>query len=491
MRKIKMTPLDAYELLHKGTIAFSDIEQNGINIDVPYCEKQKKIIQRKIEYFTKKLDSFSEMKKWKEVYGKKFNINSNPQLAEILYKHFNYKTDILTKTGKMSTSETALLSIKGGAPEIVEQLIEIRKLKKCKNTYLEGFLREQVNGIMHPSSNLNKVVTYRSSTKDPNFQNIPIRDPDMKRLLRRAFIPPKDYLVCEIDYSGAEVRVAACYHKDPEMINEINDKKRDMHRDLASKCFLLDPDGGNSGTRAGGKNFVFSQFYGDYFVNGAKYLWGLIDSQNLHTKDIPLKKHLRNKGIKNLNQFTNHLETVEKYLWKEKFPVYDKWKTKQLKAYSKNGYIELLTGFKIEALLTKNEVINWPVQGAAFHCLLWSLIELNNIFKTDGLKSYISGQIHDSIFMYIHPDEINDVLPLVRYVMTEKIREHWDWITVPLDIDIEVSPINESWYYKKEVHKQKCKGCHSNYMYKDTNEDIHIYECPICKSKHKKQRRKN
>jgi DNA polymerase-1 len=490
MKKMKVTNLDAYELLHKGTLAFSDIEQNGINIDVPYCERQKKGIQRKIDYFTKKLDLFPEMKKWKKIYGKKFNINSDTQLAKILYTHYSYKTDILTKTGKMSTSEEALLSIKGGAPEIVESLIDIRKLKKSRNTYLQGFITEQVDGVMHPSFDLNKVVTYRSSSQNPNFQNIPIRDPEMKKLLRSAIIPPKDYLLCEIDYSQAEIRMATCYHKDPEMVKEIKDKERDMHRDIAIKCFCLDNDGWNSGTRAAGKSFIFAQFYGDYYVNCANNLWGLIDGQNLHTKNIPMKKHLKNEGIKNINDFTNHIQKVERYFWKKKFKIYDAWKQKQLKKYDKTGYIELLTGFRIEALLSKNEVINWPIQGAAFHCLLWSIIELNNIFKAKEYKSYISGQIHDSIFMYIHPDEINVILPLVRYIMTEKIREHWKWIFVPLDIDIEISPLNKSWYHKKEVGKYDCYVCHSEYMYKDTNEKEEIYTCPVCGSIHKENKGK-
>ncbi len=478
---------EAYQLLHDGALALADIESNGIYIDVPYCLKQQKIIQKKINKYTEQLSTFPEMKKWKSLYKNDFKIGSNPQLGKVLYEHFGYETDILTASGNPSTSEQALLSIKGGAPEIVNKLIQIRKLTKAKNTYLDNFIKEQVNGIMHPSYNLNTVVTFRSSSSNPNFQNIPVRNPEMSKLLRRAIIPPKGYILAEIDYSGAEVRVATCYHKDPEMIKEINDSERDMHRDMAIKCYMLDDDGWNKNTRFASKNgFVFPVFYGDWYGSCAKQMWAFIESMQLETKGVPLKKHLRKKGIKNLKQFTEHLKKVEKYFWKEKFPVYAKWKKTHLAEYNKNGYVDFLTGFRIEALLKDNDVISYPVQGAAFHCLLWSVIQLNRQSKEKGFKSFISGQIHDSIFMYIHPDELNDVLPLVRHIMTRKIRDHYKWLIVPLEIEIELSPVDASWYMKKEVFKHKCKGCFSEWMYKikiENSNDI-LFECPVCGDKH-------
>ncbi len=481
--------LQAYQLLHKGSLALADVEANGIYIDVPYCLKQQKVIQRRIDKYTKQLDTFPEMKKWKSLYKNNFKIGSNPQLGKVLYEHFNYETDILTATGKPSTSEEAMLSIKGGAPEIVNKLITIRKLTKAKNTYLNNFIKEQVNGIMHPFFNLHTVVTFRSSSSAISFQIIPVRHPETKKLLRRAIVPPKGFILAEIDYTGAEVRVATCYHKDPNMIKEINDPDRDMHKDMAIKCYMLDEDGWNKNTRFASKNgFVFPEFYGDWYKSCADQMWSFIESLKLETKGIPLKKHLRKKGIKNLKQFTDHMQEVESYFWKKKFPVYDKWKQKHLKNYYKNGYIDFLTGFRIEALLKDNDVINYPVQGAAFHCLLWSLIELNKELKKRGYRSFISGQIHDSIFMYIHPEELNDVLPLVRYIMTEKIREYYKWLIVPMEIEIELSPVDGSWFLKKEVHPQKCKDCFSNYMYKNKIENTNkiLSQCPVCGGSYEK-----
>ena len=51
----------------------------------------------------------------------------------------------------------------------------MRKLKKVRDTYLDAFLREQVDGYLHPFFSLHTVKTFRSSSERINFQNIPKR----------------------------------------------------------------------------------------------------------------------------------------------------------------------------------------------------------------------------------------------------------------------------------------------------------------------------
>jgi hypothetical protein len=38
--------------------------------------------------------------------------------------------------------------------------------------------------------------------------------------------------------------------------------------------------------------------------------------------------------------------------------------------------------------------------------------------------------------------------------MCYDIKEHWKWITVPLDVDVDVSPVDCSWAEKKP-YKEK------------------------------------
>jgi DNA polymerase-1 len=93
----------------------------------------------------------------------------------------------------------------------------------------------------------------------------------------------------------------------------------------------------------------------------------------------------------------------------------------------------------------KNDALNYPIQGSAFHCLLLSMIYMNRYLRKNKMRTKIIGQIYDSIVFDMCPDEKEILKPVIRYVMTKKIKKKFDWIIVPLDIEIEVSEINGNW----------------------------------------------
>ena len=334
---------------------------------------------------------------------------------------------------------------------------------------------------LHPFYHLERVWTYRSSSSHINFQNQPVRFPFIKKLVRQAVIPRPGHMIVEIDYSGVEVRIAATYHKDPNMMEEINNPERDMHRDMAQACYKLGDDEWTRETRYCGKNkFVFPQFYGDYFVSCAKSLWEAIDHLNLKTRQgISLKKHLKKKGIASYSRFENHIERVEHDFWNKKFEVYGKWKEDHFRRYEEKGYVEFHTGFICRGYMKKNQVINCPVQGVAFHCLLKSFIELVNWMEKTNKRSKAIGQVHDSMVLDVHVDEFYRVVEKARYIMTKKILKDWPWINVPLDIEIESTPVNGSWYLKQEVYKKKCE-CGFRYQFRKEGGETIIWTCPAC-----------
>lgn len=441
---------DAYRLMHEGILALAEIERNGIWIDEEYLQKQDKILQRKIDRLTKKLNESEEVKLWKKVYGSKFKLSSNPQLGDILFNHLGLTPAKTTDKGKPSVDEGALQLIDSS---LVRNLLKIRKLKKNKDTYLGGLVRETDRGKLHPFFNLHTVKTFRSSSSNINFQNIPKRDPEVMRMIRRAFLPSAGHRIGGVDYSGCEVRVACCYHKDPEMIKYIEDPSTDMHRDTAMDCYLLEQEEVSGKSRYASKNkFVFPQFYGDYYVHCANNLWKSIDDLGLTKPDgTPLKDHLAEQGIKSYQKFENHIKDVEYKFWYEKFDVYRKWKEKWVKRYEKKGYIDTLTGFRCQGFMGKNDVINYPVQGSAFHCLLWSLIELQKWMKREKTESQIIGQIHDELSQDLCPDEFDFILKKERKVMCEDIREMWPWLIVPLEVEFSFAEVDEPWSETVEV----------------------------------------
>jgi DNA polymerase I-like protein with 3'-5' exonuclease and polymerase domains len=229
--------MDAHKLLHDGALAFGQAERAGMRIDVEYCQRKKEFLTKKIKHLQAKLDDTKFIRHWKHYFGSKFNMYSNPQLSKFLYDVRKITPTRLTFTGKGSTDDQALMEL--NIPEL-NAILEIRKITKIRDTYLEAFIREQVDGFMHPFFNLHLVRTYRSSSDHPNFQNIPKRDEEAMRICRRAIIPRPGFQLLEADYSGIEVRISACYHKDSTMLDYISDPKSDMHLDMAKQIFMLE-----------------------------------------------------------------------------------------------------------------------------------------------------------------------------------------------------------------------------------------------------------
>ena len=457
-----MIPYDAnaYKLLHNGTIALAEVESNGIRIDTAYLERTMKRTKRRIKRMKGRLNDYEVMREWKKYYRAKTNINSTQQLAKILYEVMGFECANRTKTGKYSTDEKSLATVDD---PFVKDFLAIKKLQKVNSTYLKGILRHVTSdGFMHPVFNLAHVISFRSSSDSPNFQNIPIRDPEMGKLVRTALIARDGHCLVEIDYSGAEVRSAACHHQDPAMLRYINDKTSDMHRDMAVECFKLPVKEITKGIRACAKTFVFAQFYGDWYIDCARVLWNAIGTYKLKTvSGVPLKKHLRKKGIKTLGDlnpretpksgtFEKHIQQVEKEFWGTRFPIYDQWRKDHYKAYQDTGYMTSKMGFIFRGYMKRNEAINYPPQCDAFHLLLWSLTQLIRIeLKRAGLRAKIVGQIHDSLVADVPEEEVDDFLRICKRVMTVKIRKRFPWIITPLEIDAEVTPVNGNWAQKK------------------------------------------
>ena len=161
--------------------------------------------------------------------------------------------------------------------------------------------------------------------------------------------------------------------------------------------------------------------------------------------------HLRKKGIKNLQQFEKHIKAVEDDFWQNRFRVYNKWKQKSISRYQRRGYLDMFTGFRCSGFLDRNQITNYPIQGTAFHCLLWTLIELDQILHEEDFESMIIGQIHDSMLIDVVPEELDDIINMIKYIVEKRLVKHYDWISVPMEIEAEITPIDGSWYEKEEL----------------------------------------
>ena len=141
---------EAYALFHAGILAFQRAELVGMKTDVEYCHKKIKHLDRKIAREIGKIEQTKFYRRWEHVYGAKTALTSNTQLAHILYKVMKIEPLKMAKKGNQGSTDIEALS-NLQIPEL-DMLLQTRKWKKVQD-YLKGFIREQVDGIMHPFIN--------------------------------------------------------------------------------------------------------------------------------------------------------------------------------------------------------------------------------------------------------------------------------------------------------------------------------------------------
>lgn len=459
----------AIRLLEEGTIALAGIENNGIMVDRKRLKNAIHSTAATMTELQAELENDERIyKPLKDKFGAKANIGSRDQMRWLLFTHLKHKPLKATATGRDSVDKDTLNHID---EPFVRTFLKREELRKINSTYLLALERELVKHddgcwYVHPIYNLNAAVTYRSGAQLINIQNQPIRNKEMADIIRSCFVAPPDYHFAEVDFSGIEVRVGCCIHKDPNMIRYIKDPTTDMHRDQAMRMFGLNKEEVNKrSTRDFSKNmFVFPEFYGSVYFQCAPNIWEAVNDKvrNARVGDagITILKHLKRQGITRLGDcepnadngpdtFVNRVREVERQMWERDFPVFARWKRELWTRYQAEGGVTTRTGFRINLHMKRNEVLNIDTQGSAFHCLLWVLIQMTRWLKKNKMKSKVIGQVHDSCLGYAHKDEVQDYLGHLKWLMTEALVNEWKWLTVPLDSESELSDLGGSWAEKK------------------------------------------
>lgn len=122
--------------------------------------------------------------------GEEFNIGSQPQLNQVLFKELGIKPlGEKGKSGYYSTKEE-YMEVWANKHEICKLILDYRKLDKLIGTYLTG-LSKRIDPDGRIRSNFKRFIsTGRLSSSRPNLQNIPRPENDLFGL-RSLFIAPE------------------------------------------------------------------------------------------------------------------------------------------------------------------------------------------------------------------------------------------------------------------------------------------------------------
>jgi DNA polymerase I len=176
----------------------ADMEHAGIRI-VP---------ERLAEYSAEFAEKLAAIER--EIYdlcGKEFNIGSTKQLQQVLFEERKLKPGKRTKTGY--STDTSVLEELAAEDPVPALVLRHRMLAKLKSTYVDALpmLVNPETERIHTSFMQTGTATGRLSSRDPNLQNIPIRDEEGRRI-RSAFVPEHGWSFLSADYS--QIGRASC-----------------------------------------------------------------------------------------------------------------------------------------------------------------------------------------------------------------------------------------------------------------------------------------
>ena len=385
----------------------ANMEIEGIRVDKKVLEEMGTEIKIKLEIITRDIYNYA---------GEEFNLNSPKQLGEILFDKL--KLPGAKKNKKGYATDIDVLKKLTEYP-IINKILEYRALAKLYSTYIDGIISTiREDGKIHTIYTQTLTRTGRLSSIEPNLQNIPMRS-EYGRLIRKAFIPEDNSVILSSDYSQIELRVFAHLSGVNDLINAFKEGV-DIHTKTAMDIFKVPMEGVTKNMRRQAKAVNFGILYG-------------ISSYGL-AEDIGIP-------VKEAKEFIN------KYF--KTYPGVKDYMDKEIDEAKRNGYVKTIMNRKrvIEELKSSNYMVrsmgermalNTPVQGSASDILKKAMVEINNIFEKENIKSKMLLQVHDELIFNVYNDEIDKVKDIVYNTMT-KVFE----LKVPLDVDIE---LEHNWY---------------------------------------------
>lgn len=229
-----------------------ELEENGVKIDNEYAktlsEKYHAIEQEKLNEYYRILDMYRVeidtymMKNPNHKLSDPISVSSPTQLAILFYDIL--KIEPPDPNNPRGTGEDILNKIDN---PICKAILEYRGVAKLLSTYIDAIPSVALSdGRVHCNFNQYGAKTGRLSSDEPNLQNIPSHNKD----IRKMFTASDGYVMLSSDFSQQEPRCMAAMCGDETMLQAYRDN-RDLYASIASlafnttyeNCLEFSPDG--------------------------------------------------------------------------------------------------------------------------------------------------------------------------------------------------------------------------------------------------------
>jgi DNA polymerase-1 len=318
-----------------------------------------------------------------------------------------------TKTG--FSTDTSVLEELAPLDPVPELILRNRTLAKLKNTYVDTLAElAEKTGRVHTTYLQTGAATGRLSSKDPNLQNIPIRDEEGRRI-RAAFTASEGSLLISADYSQIELVVMAHLSGDQNLIQAFKDGV-DIHKRTAAFIFGIDEAQIGPDQRRVAKTINFGVIYGMSAFRLARDL------------GIP---NARAQGF--IDAYFSTYSGVAEFI------------QRTIEETEASGYVTTMFGRrrKIEAILSKNKTerqaaqrvaVNTPIQGSAADIVKRAMLAVDSRIGREMPDLSMLLQVHDELVFEAPEHLVPSAEVLIRQVM-----ESAAVLSVPLRVSIETA----------------------------------------------------
>lgn len=383
----------------------ADMEMAGIRLEKPALETFSLELGKDMDTLEKEIYG---------IVGHEFNIASPKQLQEVLFVERKLAPGKKTKTGY--STDTSVLENLASEDILPGKILDYRALAKLKSTYVDALpLLADSEGRIHTSFMQTGTATGRLSSRDPNLQNIPIRD-DNGRRIRSAFRAADGFELVSADYAQIELVILAHLSRDENLVSAFEEGV-DVHRKTAGLIFGVPNEAVTPDMRRVAKTINFGVMYGMSAFRLANEL------------RIP-----RGQAAQFINTY------FETYAGVASFINETKEKAKE------TGYVETLMGRRryIRGITSRNKMeqsgaeriaVNTPIQGSAADIVKSAMLRVDSALRSENLQTRLLLQVHDELILESPKAETGQVRDLVKREMEAVMT-----LAVPLRVHVESGP---------------------------------------------------
>lgn len=381
-----------------------DMERAGIRVD----PEELRRYGRELDISLRNIEA--------EIYrlvGHEFNIASTKQLQEVLFTERKLKTGKKTKTG-YSTDISVLEELAREDP-VPERILRHRTLAKLKSTYVDSLAElAGPDGRIHTHFVQTGAATGRLSSRDPNLQNIPIREEEGRRI-RHAFSADPGHVLVSADYSQIELVVFAHLSGDPELRRAFAEGA-DIHRRTASLIFGIPEAQVGPDQRRIAKTINFGVVYGMSAFRLSNELGiGRAEAQKF----------------------------IDAYF--ERYAGVRRFMDATISAAEKDGCVRTLLGRRrpVPAVVSRNKTekqaaervaVNTPIQGSAADIVKLAMLRVRRVLADLVPEARLLLQVHDELIAEVPEARASETAEVMKREMEGAVR-----LTVPLRVDVETA----------------------------------------------------